>query len=157
MQKITPFLWFNDQAEEAIHFYLSIFNDAKIIDTHYLPESQPDLGQKLLTSTFQLEGQQFMALNGGPCFQFSPAISLFVSCTDQAEVDRLWQQLSAEGSKERCGWLKDKFGVSWQIIPKKLGELLGSSNPQKVHAVMGAMMKMQKIDIANLEQAYQGS
>lgn len=154
MQKITPFLWFNDQAEEAIRFYTGIFNNAKIIDTHYLPETQPGVSAKLMTATFQLEGQQFMALNGGPHFQFSPAISLFVSCANQTEIDKLWRQLAAGGSEEQCGWLKDKYGISWQIIPKQLGELLGDSNPQKAQAVMGAMMQMRKIDIAGLEQAH---
>jgi len=154
MQKITPFLWFNDQAEEAIEFYTAIFNNAKVIETHYLPERQPGAGKKLMTGRFQLEGQQFMALNGGPHFQFSPAISLFVNCASQSEVDTLWQKLSAGGTEQQCGWVTDKFGVSWQIIPKQLGELMGDPNPQKAQAVMGAMMQMHKINIADLEQAY---
>lgn len=154
MQKITPFLWFNDQAEEAIHFYTTIFNNSKILETHYLPEVAPTVPGKMLTGTFQLEGQTFMALNGGPQFQFSPAISLFVSCVDQTEVDTLWQKLSAGGSENQCGWLQDKFGISWQIIPKHLGELLGDPNPNKAQAVMKAMLQMNKIDIAGLQQAH---
>ncbi len=157
MQKITPFLWFNDQAEEAIEFYTSIFNNAKIVETHYLPESRPGAGKRLMTATFQLEGQQFMALNGGPMFQFSPAISLFVNCANQSEVDKLWQTLSAGGTEQQCGWVRDKFGISWQIIPRQLGELMGDPNPQKAQAVMGAMMQMHKINIAELEQAYKNA
>lgn len=157
MQKITPFLWFNNQAEEAMHFYTGIFNNARILETHHLPGATPaDKGQ-LLTGTFQLEGQQFMALNGGPQFQFSPAISLFVSCVSQVEVDKLWQALAEGGQEEQCGWLKDKYGISWQIIPKQLGEMLGDPAPAKAQAVMGAMMQMRKIDIATLEQAYRNA
>lgn len=154
MQKITPFLWFNNQAEEAIHFYTGIFNDAKIIETHFLPETQPGAGRTMLTGTFQLEGQEFMALNGGPHFQFTPAISLFVNCMNQEEVDYLWQQLSEGGREDQCGWVTDKFGISWQIIPKHLGEMLSDPNPAKSQATMNAMMQMRKIDIAALKHAY---
>lgn len=154
MQKITPFLWFNDRAEEAIHFYTRIFSNSAILETHYVPPNETTGAHNLLTARFQLEGQQFMAINGGPHFQFNPAISLFVNCHTQEEVDNLWQQLGAGGSEEPCGWLRDKFGVSWQIIPKQLGEMLHDRNPLKAQATMNAMMSMRKIIIADLEHAY---
>jgi len=142
MQKITPFLWFDNQAEEAAQFYIAIFKNSKL--TSVSP----------MMVTFELEGQPFMALNGGPTFRFSEAISLFVSCETQPEVDELWDKLSAGGSTSRCGWLKDKYGLSWQIIPKTLGELMGDPDPGKSGRVMQAMLQMTKIDIAALQRAY---
>jgi predicted 3-demethylubiquinone-9 3-methyltransferase (glyoxalase superfamily) len=145
MQKIVPFLWFDGKAEEAAKFYVSIFKNSKIL------RATP------MSVTFQLEGQEFYALNGGPQYKFTPAISLFVNCETQQEVDDLWQKLSASGSDEQCGWLKDKYGLSWQIIPTVLGKLLGDKNPKKANAAMQAMLKMKKIDIKGLQQAYDGA
>jgi predicted 3-demethylubiquinone-9 3-methyltransferase (glyoxalase superfamily) len=136
MQKITPFLWFNDQAEEAMHFYVSIFKNSKVGHVTRCGEAGPGPKGAVMSATFQLEGQDFMALNGGPHFSFTPAISMFVNCETQAEVDELWEKLSAGGSKERCGWLKDKYGLSWQIIPSALGKLMGDKNPAKAKSVM---------------------
>ncbi|MBW7458805.1 VOC family protein [Paenibacillus sepulcri] len=149
MQKITTFLWFNDQAEEAINFYTSIFKNSKILSLHRNQGA-------VMSGTFQLEGQEFMALNGGPHFTFTPAISLFVNCETQQEVDELWEKLSEGGSKERCGWLRDKYGLSWQIIPSALGEMLHSEDAEKSGRAMKAMLQMDKIDIALLKQAYNG-
>ncbi len=149
MQKITPFLWFDNNAEEAIQFYVGIFKDSKILNVNRMGD-----GGAVLTATFQLEGQEFMALNGGPLFKFTEAISLFVSCETQAEVDTLWQKLTAGGEESRCGWLKDKFGLSWQIIPKALGELMGDPDPVKAQRVMQAMLQMNKIDIQTLKAAH---
>jgi predicted 3-demethylubiquinone-9 3-methyltransferase (glyoxalase superfamily) len=150
MQKITPFLWFDGKAEEAMQFYVSIFKNSMIVSTMPGPDG------KVLTGTFQLEGQQFMALNGGPQFKFTEAISLFVNCETQAEVDDLWNKLTAGGAESQCGWLKDKFGLSWQIIPSVLGRLLGDKDRVKANRVMQAMLQMKKIDIAKLQQAYDG-
>ena len=147
MQKITPFLWFNDNAEEAMNFYISIFKNAKAL-------SSTQHSGKVMSVTFQLEGQEFYALNGGPHFSFTPAISLFVSCESQTEVDNLWERLSEGGEKSRCGWLKDKFGLSWQVIPVHLGKLLNDPDPEKSQRVMQAMMAMTKIDIKTLQDAY---
>lgn len=147
MQKITPFLWFNGKAEEAAEFYVSVFNNSKIVSL---------MGPKgeAMSVTFELEGQQFHALNGGPQFSFTPAISLFVSCETQAEVDDLWTRLLADGGREdRCGWLQDKYGLSWQIIPTILGQLLGNQDREKAGRAMQAMLQMTKIDIAGLKQA----
>jgi predicted 3-demethylubiquinone-9 3-methyltransferase (glyoxalase superfamily) len=149
-QKITTFLWFDDNAEEAINHYVSIFKNSKIL-------SLTRNDGKVLSATFQLEGQKFMALNGGPLFKFTEAISLFVSCEMQEEVDELWEKLSAGGKKDRCGWLKDKFGLSWQIIPTALGEMLQDPDAEKAKRVMQAMLKMNKIDIQGLRQAYNQS
>jgi predicted 3-demethylubiquinone-9 3-methyltransferase (glyoxalase superfamily) len=149
MQKITPFLWFDGNAEEAINFYTSIFKDAKAGNLHRLPDGQ------IITGTFQLHGQDFMVLNGGPMFKFTPAISFFVNCETQEEVDDLWYKLIADGgSEERCGWLKDKFGLSWQIIPGALGKLMGDKDRQKAKRVMDAMLTMNKINIQQLQDAY---
>jgi predicted 3-demethylubiquinone-9 3-methyltransferase (glyoxalase superfamily) len=156
MQKITPFLWFNDNAEEAINFYTSIFKDSKIISMSRYGEAGPGPKGTVMSATFQLEGQQFYALNGGPHFKFTEAISLYVNCQTQEEVDELWNKLSEGGSKSRCGWLKDKFGLSWQIIPTLLGQLLQDKDPEKSKRVMMAMLQMDKIDIAKLQAAYQG-
>jgi predicted 3-demethylubiquinone-9 3-methyltransferase (glyoxalase superfamily) len=142
VQKIIPFLWFDGKAEEAAKFYVSIFKDSQVL------KATP------MSVTFQLEGQPFYALNGGPQFKFTPAISLFVNCETQQEVDDLWSKLSAGGSDEQCGWLKDKYGLSWQIIPTTLGRMLGDKDPKKANSVMQAMLKMKKIDIKGLQQAY---
>lgn len=153
MQKITPFLWFNGQAEEAANFYTSIFKSSKIVSVTRYGEAGPGPKGSVMSVTFQLEGQQFMALNAGPQFSFTPAISFYVNCQTQEEVDDLWEKLSAGGKKERCGWLKDKFGLSWQIIPAALGELLGNKDPEKSKRALQAMLQMDKIDIAKLQQA----
>ncbi len=150
MQKITPFLWFNDNAEEAMKYYVSIFKKSRIVSTTPGPDG------KMLTGTFEIEGQPFRVLNGGPQFKFTEAISLFVDCEDQAEVDRLSEKLSQGGETQPCGWLKDKFGLSWQIIPSILGKLLGDKDRAKANRVMQAMLQMKKIDIAKLQQAYHG-
>ena len=147
MQKITPFLWFDGNAEEAMNFYLSIFKNSKIVNV-------TRVGGAVLTATFQLDGQQFMVLNGGPKFKFTDAVSLFVNCETQEEVDELWEKLSEGGEKSRCGWLKDKYGLSWQIIPTALGELMGDPDPEKANRVMQAILKMDKIDISILKQAH---
>jgi predicted 3-demethylubiquinone-9 3-methyltransferase (glyoxalase superfamily) len=148
MHKITPFLWFNGNLTEAIKFYQSVFKNVKVISSN-------NIDGKVFTATFEIEGQRFMALDGGPMFQFTEATSFFVSCKTQEEVDDLWGKLTADGGQEsRCGWLKDKFGLSWQIIPDVLGELLHSVNPQRSQRVMQAMMKMNKIIIKDLQAAY---
>jgi predicted 3-demethylubiquinone-9 3-methyltransferase (glyoxalase superfamily) len=154
MQKITPFLWFDDQAEEAMHFYTSIFKNSKVGTVSRYPEGAPGPAGKVMSATFQLEGQEFMALNGGPLFKFTEAISLFVNCETQEEVDALWAKLSAGGKESQCGWLKDKFGLSWQIIPTALGKMLGDPDRERAKRVMQAMLKMKKIDIAGLKRAY---
>ncbi len=147
MQKITPFLWFDDNAEEAMKFYVSVFKNSKIVSTSNYPDG------RVMGGSFQLEGQDFQALNGGPEFHFTPAISLFVSCETQKEIDELWEKLSAEKSEERCGWLKDKYGLSWQIVPTVLGELLRSNDPERSKRVMDALLKMGKLDIQALKRA----
>ncbi len=153
MQKITPFLWFDNQAEEAMNFYVSIFKNSKVVKVTRYGEAGPGPKGAVMSATFQLEGQTFYALNGGPLFSFTPAMSLFVNCETQREVDELWEKLSAGGKKERCGWLKDKYGLSWQIIPTALGEMLGDKDPQKAGRVMQAMMQMGKIEIEGLKRA----
>ncbi|HVI43480.1 MAG TPA: VOC family protein [Chitinophaga sp.] len=154
--KITPFLWFNDNAEEAMNFYLSVFKNSQAGSVSRYGEGAPLPKGTAMSVTFQLEGQNFMGLNGGPHFSFTPAVSFFVNCETQEEVDGYWAKLSQGGSEERCGWLKDKFGLSWQIIPSSLGRLLNDPDPQKAGRVMQAMMKMGKIDIKKLEEAYAG-
>jgi predicted 3-demethylubiquinone-9 3-methyltransferase (glyoxalase superfamily) len=154
MQKITPFLMFDNQTEEAMNLYLSIFRNSKIVKVYRYGAGGPGPEGAVMSATFELEGQPFHAFNGGPYFQFSPAISLFVNCKTQEEVDELWEKLSAGGEKSRCGWLKDKFGVSWQIIPTALGELLNDPDPAKAKNVMQAMLQMTKIDIAGLKEAH---
>jgi predicted 3-demethylubiquinone-9 3-methyltransferase (glyoxalase superfamily) len=157
MQKILPFLWFDNNAEEAIAFYTSIFPDARIIDSAWYGEGGLMPAGTLMTATFQLAGQQFVALNGGPQFKFNEAISLYVKCVTQDEVDQLWDKLTADGGAPGpCGWLKDKFGVSWQVIPTALPELLGGPDPVKSGRAMQAMLQMSKIDIATLRRAYDG-
>ena len=157
MQKITPFLWFDDKAEEAANFYVSIFKNSKIGRISRYGEGGPRPKGTAMSVTFQLEGQEFMALNGGPQFTFTPAISLFVNCETQEEVDDLWEKVSAGGKKERCGWLKDKYGLSWQIIPSALGQMMQDKDPQRSKRVMNAMLQMDKIEIEALKQAYEQS
>ena len=157
MQKITPFLWFNGQAEEAANLYTSLFKNSKIGNAAHYGEAGPGPKGSVMSVTFQLDGQEFIALNGGPQFTFSPAVSFLVSCETQEEVDRLWQKLSEGGRTNRCGWLQDKFGLSWQIVPSVLGKMLHDQDPEKSKNVMSAMLQMEKIDIAVLERAYQAS
>jgi predicted 3-demethylubiquinone-9 3-methyltransferase (glyoxalase superfamily) len=156
MQKITPFLWFDDTAEEAMTFYTSIFKNSKVVSVSRYGDAGPGPKGSVMSATFELEGQRFMALNGGPLFSFTPAISFFVNCQTQAEVDDLWEKLSAGGKEDRCGWLKDKYGLSWQIIPSDLGEMLQDKDPEKSKRVMQAMLQMSKIDIEGLRRAHAG-
>jgi predicted 3-demethylubiquinone-9 3-methyltransferase (glyoxalase superfamily) len=144
MEKITPFLWFDGKAEEAAKFYTSIFENSKIVSVTQM------------SATFQLKGLEFIAFNGGPMFTFSPAVSFFVRCETQEEIDCLWEKLSAGGETQKCGWLKDKFGISWQIVPPILGEFLNDEDDEKSNSVMEAMMKMSKLDIKELKEAYEG-
>ena len=149
MNKITPFLWFDGKAEEAMNFYCAIFKQSEILNVSRMGEGGP-----VMSAMFRLNGQDFMALNGGPMFKFTEAISMFVSCETQAEVDELWEKLSAGGEQQQCGWLKDQFGLSWQIIPSALGQLMGDPDPAKSQRVMQAMLQMKKIDIAGLQRAH---
>ncbi len=153
MTTITPFLTFQDQAEEAVNFYVSIFKNSKIVSMNRYGEGAPMPAGSVMSATFVLDGREYMALNGGPHFSFTDGFSLVVSCETQDEVDELWEKLSAGGEKGQCGWLKDKFGLSWQIIPTALGELLGAKDPRKGQNVMQAMLQMTKIDIAALKRA----
>jgi predicted 3-demethylubiquinone-9 3-methyltransferase (glyoxalase superfamily) len=154
VHKITPFLWFDDKAEEAMNFYVSIFKNSKVGSVTRYGDAGPGPKGTVMSATFQLDGQDFFALNGGPLFKFTEAISFFVNCETQEEVDELWEKLTAGGgTPQRCGWLKDKFGLSWQIIPKALGEMLGDKDPQKSQRVMQAMLQMNKIDIQRLKEA----
>jgi predicted 3-demethylubiquinone-9 3-methyltransferase (glyoxalase superfamily) len=154
-QKITTFLWFDNNAEEAANFYTSIFKNSKILSLSHYGEAGPGPKGSVMSVTFQLEGQEFMALNGGPYFKFTEAISLFVDCATQAEVDDLWARLSAGGQEGQCGWLKDKFGLSWQIVPSELNELLGGRDVEGSNRAMQAMLQMKKIDIAKMRKAYE--
>ena len=154
MNKITPFLWFDDKAEEAMNFYVSIFKNSKVGTVTRYGEAGPGAKGSVMTATFQLDGQEFFALNGGPLFKFTEAISFFVDCQTQEEVDELWEKLSAGGKKDRCGWLKDKYGLSWQIIPTILGKLMGDPDPNKSSRVTQAMLQMEKLDIKRLQEAY---
>lgn len=151
---ITPFLWFNGNVEEAVNFYVSVFKNSKILTMQPLPGDVPGHKGKVFTATIELDGQKFMLLDGGPQFKFSPAVSFFVDCTTQKEVDELWEKLSEGGKPNRCGWIDDKFGVTWQIVPKTLGELMGDPDRKKAKKVMEAMMQMGKIEIKKLEEAY---
>lgn len=155
MQKITPFLWFDNQAEEAMNFYVSIFKNSKVLDVTRYGEAGPGPAGSVMTARFQLEGQEFTALNGGPDFKFTEAISFYVDCQTQEEVDELWQKLSEGGEEGPCGWLKDKYGLSWQIVPRVLTELLNDPDPAKAQSVMKAMLQMSKIDIKGLQLAYE--
>jgi len=162
MQKITPFLWFDTQAEEAAKHYVSIFKNSKITNTSYYPEEGQETTGKpagsVMVVDFELDGQRFTALNGGPNFKFSGAVSFVVDCKDQEEVDYYWEKLSEGGQKGQCGWINyDKFGVTWQIVPSALGDFLGGSDKEGSARAMGAMLKMTKLDIAELKKAYEGS
>jgi predicted 3-demethylubiquinone-9 3-methyltransferase (glyoxalase superfamily) len=154
MQKITPFLWYDGRAEEAANFYVSLFKNSNIGDIMRYSDAGPGPKGSVMSVNFQLEGQDFIALNGGPQFLFSPAISFFVTCQTQEEVDQLWEKLSEGGKKHNCGWIQDKFGVSWQIIPSALGTMLRDKDPKKAKKVMQAMLQMDKIDIKRLKEAY---
>jgi len=156
MSKITPFLWYDNSAEEAMNFYTSIFKNSKILSVSRYSEGGPGVPGTVMTATFELDGQEFIALNGGPHFKFTEAVSFSVNCETQEEVDEMWEKLSEGGLKSRCGWLKDKYGLSWQIIPPILGELMGDKDPEKSKRVMEAMLKMTKIEIEKLKQAYDG-
>jgi len=157
MLKITPFMWFADQAEEAANLYTSLFKNSKINYIARYPENSPGKAGTVMTVSFDLEGQEFTALNGGPLFKFTEAISFVAHCEDQAEVDKLWYGLTANGGEEvQCGWLKDKFGVSWQIVPNALGELMSGPDKDKTDRVYQAMLKMKKLDIEGLKKAYSG-
>jgi predicted 3-demethylubiquinone-9 3-methyltransferase (glyoxalase superfamily) len=153
-QKITPFLWFDGNAEAAMNFYVSLFKNSKIVSVSRYGDAGPGPKGTVMTGTFQLAGQQFHALNGGPQYKFTEAISLYVNCESQEEVDELWEKLSQGGQKSRCGWLKDKFGLSWQVIPSALGRMLRDKDPERAKRVMNAMLQMDKIDIKRLKQAY---
>ena len=154
MPKMFPCLWFDHQAEEAMIFYTSIFKNSKIGEISRYGDAGPMPKGTVLTATFQLDGQDFMALNGGPAFHFTPAVSFFVNCETQAEVDELWQKLSAGGEEGQCGWLTDKYGVSWQVVPTILGQLMQDPDPEKARRVTEVMLKMRKLDIAKLKAAY---
>jgi predicted 3-demethylubiquinone-9 3-methyltransferase (glyoxalase superfamily) len=156
MQKITPFLWFDGKAEEAMNFYVSVFKNSRVVSVTRYGEAGPGPKGTVMSATFQLEGQDFYALNGGPQFTFTPAISLFVNCETQEEVDELWERLSEGGRKDRCGWLQDRYGLSWQIIPSILGKMLQDKDAEKANRVMKAMLQMDKIDIKRLKQASDG-
>jgi predicted 3-demethylubiquinone-9 3-methyltransferase (glyoxalase superfamily) len=157
MQKITPFLWFNDNAEEAMHFYTSVFKDSKINGvTRYEGEGAKASGRpegSVMTASFQLNGQEFVALNGGPLFKFTEAVSFVVNCETQEEIDHYWNKLTEGGEESRCGWLKDKYGLSWQIVPSVLSKLLGDKDPAKAKRAMQAMLQMSKLDIKKLQEA----
>jgi predicted 3-demethylubiquinone-9 3-methyltransferase (glyoxalase superfamily) len=157
MQKITPFLWFDNQAEEAVNFYVSIFKNSKIGGIARYGEKAAEASGRpkgtVMTVTFQLDGQEFIALNGGPQFKFTEAISFLVNCETQEEIDELWEKLSEGGEKGPCGWLKDRYGLSWQIVPSALGEMMKDKDPEKSKRVMEALLKMHKIDIKTLKQA----
>lgn len=158
MQKISPFLWFDGKAEEAANFYVAIFKNSKIANVMRYGEAGPGPKGSVMGVTFQLDGQEFMAINGGPQFTFSPAISFFVKCETQAEIDHFWDKLLAGGGRtQQCGWLTDRYGVTWQIVPTILGELLQSKDTEKSQRAMRAMMQMVKLDIAALKKAFDGS
>jgi predicted 3-demethylubiquinone-9 3-methyltransferase (glyoxalase superfamily) len=155
-QKITPFLWFDDKAEEAAKFYVSIFKNSKIGSVSRYGEAGPGPKGTVMVVSFQLNGQEFTALNGGPQFKFTPAISFLVNCETQQEVDELWEKLSQGGRKDRCGWLQDRYGVSWQIVPTVLGKLMSDPDREKANRVMKAMLQMDKIEVKALEAAHKG-
>ena len=155
MQKIIPFLWFDDKAEEAMRFYVSIFKNSKVGSISRYGDEGPGPKGTVMVATFQLDGQEFMALNGGPQFTFSPAVSFLVNCEKQEEVDELWEKLSEGGETQRCGWLTDKYGLSWQIVPTVLGEMMQDKDAEKSKRVLKAMLQMDKIDIEVLRQAYE--
>ncbi len=153
MQKIIPFMWFDSNAEEAVHFYISLFKNSKVLDVSRYGEGGPGPAGQVFVMSFELDGHEYKALNGGPVFKFTEAISFFVNCETQDEVDDLWEKLSAGGEKGRCGWLKDKFGMSWQVVPTSLGEVMSDPDPVKAQRVVQALMQMSKIDLKALENA----
>ena len=157
MQKITPFLWFDNQAEEAVNFYTSIFKNSKVGKVSRYGDAGPGPKGAVLTASFVLDGQEFIALNGGPKYKFTPAISFVVPCETQQEIDHYWSKLSAGGRTDRCGWLADKFGVSWQVVPTLLGQLMSDKDSQKSERVMKALLQMTKLDIDALKSAYEGA
>ncbi|MFN2460624.1 MAG: VOC family protein [Candidatus Velthaea sp.] len=157
MGKVTPFLWFDDKAEEAANFYVSLFDNARIDSVSRYSEGAPGEPGYIMTVNFQLDGQDFIALNGGPEYAFTPAVSFSIDCTTQAEVDKFWTRLSEGGKESRCGWLQDRFGLSWQVVPSILPELLQDDDDDNAGAVMQAMLKMSKLDIAALRAAYDGA
>ena len=154
MKKITPCLWFDGNAEEAVNFYTSVFKNFKVGEVMRYGDAGPGPKGSVLTVAFELEGQEFIALNGGPMYQFSPAVSFFVNCDTQEEIDEFWEKLSEDGQTQQCGWLTDKYGVTWQIVPRVLGAMLQDENAAKSKRVMQAMLKMTKLDIELLQQAY---
>src|SRR6266545_1582062 len=156
MQKITPFLWFDDKAEEAMNFYVSIFKNSKVLSVTRYGEAGPGPKGSVMTATFQLDGQEFVALNAGPRFKFTEAISFVVNCETQEEVDYFWEKLSEGGEKSRCGWLTDRFGLSWQVVPTVLIDMLHDKDPEKSQRVMEAVLQMDKIDISKLKRATEG-
>jgi len=153
MKKITPCLWFDNQLEEAISFYSSVFPDSEVFNISRYPEDTPRLGGKVFNASFRLAGQDFIALNGGPMFKFTEAVSLSIDCSDQDEIDYYWNKLTEGGEESMCGWLKDKFGLSWQVVPCNLGSLIYHTDPVKAHKAMQAMLKMRKLDIQALKKA----
>jgi predicted 3-demethylubiquinone-9 3-methyltransferase (glyoxalase superfamily) len=156
MQKIRPFLWFDKEAEEAAEFYVSIFKNSRVLEVARYGDAGPGPAGSAMTVAFVLDGEEFIALNGGPHFRFTEAISLFVTCEDQAEIDHFWNKLTAGGAPSQCGWLKDRFGVSWQIVPSVLMTLLQDKDSERSTRVMQAMLQMRKLDIAALQRAHQG-
>jgi len=155
MQKIIPSLWFDGKAEEAMNFYISIFKNSRVLNVSRFGDAGPGAAGTVMAVSFELDGQRFMGINGGPEFPFSEAVSFYVDCETQQEVDELWEKLTAGGEESQCGWLKDKYGLSWQIVPKILIEMLGDKDPEKAKRVTEAMLQMRKIDIKTLERAYQ--
>jgi predicted 3-demethylubiquinone-9 3-methyltransferase (glyoxalase superfamily) len=156
MQKITPFLWFDNNAEEAANFYISVFKNSKLLNVARYSDAGPGPKGSVMTVEFELNGQQFVALNAGPTFKFTEAISFVVNCETQEEVDYYWERLSEGGEKSHCGWLKDKFGLSWQVTPTIMGKLMADKDPEKSKRVMETMLKMDKLDIEPLQRAYEG-
>jgi len=156
MDKIFPFLWFDHEAEEAVTFYVSLFKNSKITGVTRYGEGGPGPKGTVMSVTFELDGRKFGALNGGPLFKFTEAVSLYINCEDQKEVDELWEKLSSGGAKSRCGWLKDRYGLSWQVVPTVLEKYLGDKDPAKAKRVMEAMLQMDKLDVAKLTKAYEG-
>jgi predicted 3-demethylubiquinone-9 3-methyltransferase (glyoxalase superfamily) len=156
MQKITPFLWFDGEAEEAMNFYLSVFEDAKVTGLTRTTEAGPGAKGSVLSASFQLCGQDFIALNGGPQYKFTPAVSFLVACRTQEEIDRYWDKLVSGGKPVQCGWLTDRYGLSWQIVPAALADMLQDKDAEKSRRVMQAMLKMVKLDIAELKRAHEG-
>jgi len=161
MQKITPFLWFNIQAEEAVDFYVAVFKNSKIYDisrySHAAAKASGMPEESVMTISFELNGQKFVALNGGPHFQFNPSVSFVISCKNQQEIDYYWEKLTQGGTEEQCGWLRDKFGLSWQVVPANIDELMKDPDPVKSERAMNALLKMKKLDMQKLEDAFYGS